>query len=156
MERTFIAIKPDAVQRGLIGEIIGRFERKGFKLVGLKLMHVTREMAETHYGEHRDKPFFKGLVEFITSGPVVAMAWEGDNVVATSRKLMGATNPANAEPGTLRGDLSVDVGRNVVHGSDSVESANRELAIFFSEDELLSSWKRANDSWIYERQPASV
>jgi nucleoside-diphosphate kinase len=150
MERTFIAIKPDAVQRGLIGEIITRFERKGFKLVGLKQMMVTREMAETHYGEHREKPFFGGLVNFITSGPVVAMAWEGNNVVETARKMMGATNPKDAAPGTIRGDFSVDMGRNAIHGSDSVESAQRELGIFFRPEELLCGWERATESWVYE------
>lgn len=155
MERTFIAIKPDAVQRGLIGEIISRFEKKGFKLVGLKLMQVTREQAETHYAEHREKPFFGGLVDFITAGPVVAMAWEGDNVVATARKMMGATNPADAAPGTIRGDFSVDLGRNVIHGSDSVASAERELGIFFDNRELTPGWERSTEGWVYEK-PASA
>jgi nucleoside-diphosphate kinase len=149
IERTFLAVKPDGVQRGLVAEIIGRFERKGFKLVGLKLMQVTREMAETHYGEHKGKPFFDGLVGFITNGPIVAMAWEGPNVIATARKMMGATNPANAEPGTIRGDYSVDIGRNVIHGSDGPESAARELGIFFKADELVS-WERAGEAWIRE------
>ena len=158
MERTFIAIKPDAVQRGHIGEIISRFEKKGFKLIGLKLMQVSREKAETHYGEHSAKPFFKGLVEFITSGPIVAMAWEGDNVVLSARNLMGATNPKDSAPGTIRGDFAVDLGRNAIHGSDSVESAERELGIFFEKSELLPGWDRANESWIYEnvRTPAKV
>lgn len=151
MERTFLAIKPDAVQRGLVGEIISRFERKGFKLVGLKIMNVTREMAETHYGEHKEKPFFGGLVDFITSSPVVAMAWEGDNVVATARTMMGATNPKDSAPGTIRGDFAVDMGRNVIHGSDSVESAKRELGIFFKEEELLDNWCRATEGWVYEK-----
>src|SRR4029079_9532757 len=106
-----------------------RFERKGFKLVGLKLMQVTRAMAEEHYGEHREKPFFKGLVDFITSGPIVAMAWEGDNVIASARTMMGSTNPKDSAPGTIRGDFSIDLGRNVIHGSDSVASAERELKI---------------------------
>ncbi|MEB3328696.1 MAG: nucleoside-diphosphate kinase [Candidatus Sericytochromatia bacterium] len=148
-ERTFLAVKPDGVQRGLVAEIIGRFERKGFKLVGLKLMQVTREMAETHYGEHKGKPFFDGLVGFITNGPIVAMAWEGPNVIATARKMMGATNPANAEPGTIRGDFSVDIGRNVIHGSDGPESAARELGIFFKAEELVG-WERAGEAWIRE------
>ncbi|HEY9744954.1 MAG TPA: nucleoside-diphosphate kinase [Oculatellaceae cyanobacterium] len=158
MERTFIALKPDAVQRGLIGEIITRFERKGFKLVGLKLMNVTRAMAEEHYSEHSAKPFFKGLVDFITSGPIVAMAWEGDNVVETARKMMGSTNPKDAAPGTIRGDFSVDLGRNVIHGSDSVASAERELKIFFAEGELLPSWNRSTEGWVYEnpKTPAAV
>lgn len=158
MERTFVALKPDAVQRGLVGEVIGRLERKGFKLIGLKLLQVSRPMAEEHYGEHREKPFFKGLVDFITSAPIVAMAWEGDNVVESVRKLMGATNPKDAAPGTLRGDFAVDLGRNVVHGSDSPVSAERELKIFFRSEELLSGWDRANESWVYEnpKTPAAV
>lgn len=149
LERTFLAVKPDGVQRGLVSEIIGRFERKGFKLVGLKLMQVTRELAENHYGEHKGKPFFEGLVGFITSGPIVAMVWEGPGVIATARKMMGATNPANAESGTIRGDFSVDIGRNVIHGSDGVESAAREIDIFFKPEELVS-WERAGESWIRE------
>ncbi len=158
MERTFIALKPDAVQRGLIGEIITRFEKKGFKLVGLKLAHITRATAEEHYGEHKERPFFKGLVDFITSGPIVAMAWEGDNVVETARKMMGATNPKESAPGTIRGDFSIDLGRNVIHGSDSVASAERELKIFFSADELLPSWNRSTEGWVYEnpKTPATV
>ncbi|WP_373532599.1 nucleoside-diphosphate kinase [Vampirovibrio sp.] len=158
MERTFIALKPDAVQRGLIGEIITRFEKKGFKLVGLKLQQVTRAMAEEHYGEHKERPFFKGLVDFITSSPIVAMAWEGDNVVETARKMMGATNPKDSAPGTIRGDFSIDLGRNIIHGSDSVASAERELKIFFSNDELVNSWNRSTEGWVYEnpKTPATV
>jgi nucleoside-diphosphate kinase len=158
MERTFIALKPDAVQRGLIGEIITRFEKKGFKLVGLKLQQVTRAMAEEHYGEHKERPFFKGLVDFITSSPIVAMAWEGDNVVETARKMMGATNPKDSAPGTIRGDFSIDLGRNIIHGSDSVASAERELKIFFNNDELLNSWNRSTEGWVYEnpKTPATV
>jgi nucleoside-diphosphate kinase len=151
MERTFVAIKPDAVQRGLIGEIINRLERKGFKLVGMKLMHVSREMAETHYAEHKSKPFFGGLVDFMTSGPIVAMAWEGQNAVASIRTVMGATNPKDSAPGTIRGDFAVDLGRNVIHGSDSVESAERELGIFFQKDELLPGWNRTSDAHVYEK-----
>lgn len=149
MERTFLAVKPDGVQRGLVGEIIARFERKGFKLVGLKLMQVTKEQAETHYAEHKGKPFFNGLIEFITSGPIVAMAWEGKNVIATARAMMGATNPANSATGSIRGDFAADMGRNIIHGSDSPESATRELGIFFASNEL-HSWNRAVDTWIYE------
>ena len=154
MERTFIALKPDAVQRGFMGEIITRFERKGFKLVGMKLMQVSRKMAETHYQEHSQKPFFKGLVDFITNGPILAMAWEGDLVVESARKMMGATHPKDALPGTIRGDFAVDLGRNIIHGSDSVPSAERELAIFFAPDELLPSWSRASEAWIYEKPQA--
>lgn len=149
MERTFLAIKPDAVQRGLIGEIIRRFEARGYKLVGMKLMQVSREIAETHYAEHKGKPFFEGLVQFITASPIVAMVWEGKNVILAARKMMGATNPQNAEPGTIRGDFGIDVGMNVVHGSDSPESAAREISIFFKPEELIN-WERANDRWITE------
>lgn len=158
MEQTFIALKPDAVQRGLIGPIIERFERKGFKLAGLKLMQVSAELAGRHYQEHQQKPFFNGLVEFITSGPIVAMVWEGDNVVESARKMMGATNPKDAQPGTIRGDFSVDLGRNVIHGSDSVESAKREIALFFSPAEILTGWNRSGESWVYEKlqQPATA
>ncbi|MGE0201859.1 MAG: nucleoside-diphosphate kinase [Candidatus Melainabacteria bacterium] len=155
MERTFIAIKPDGVQRGLIGDIVTRFERKGFKLAGLKLMQVSKAMAEEHYGEHKDKPFFGGLVEFITSGPIVAMVWEGSNVVLTARQMMGATNPKDAAPGTIRGDLSVDLGRNVIHGSDSVASAEREIGIFFQPAELVSGWCRSTEGWVYEKPEAA-
>jgi nucleoside-diphosphate kinase len=155
MERTFIAIKPDGVQRGHVGEIISRFERKGFKLAGLKFMQVSREMAETHYGEHREKPFFPGLVSFITSAPIVAMVWEGDNVVASARTMMGATNPKESAPGTIRGDFAVDLGRNVIHGSDSVASAEREIGIFFREEELVCGWSRATECWTYENPPAA-
>lgn len=159
MEQTFIALKPDAVQRGYIGAIIERFERKGFKLVGLKLMQVPQELAERHYQEHREKPFFKGLVDFITSGPIVAMVWEGQNVVESARKMMGSTNPKDALPGTIRGDFAVDLGRNVIHGSDSTESAKREISLFFSLDELLSGWCRSTEQWVYEqpqKQPVSA
>lgn len=149
MERTFLAIKPDGVQRGLVGEVIQRFERKGYKLVGMKLMQVSRDTAENHYGEHKGKPFFEGLVGYITSAPIVAMAWEGNNVVAAARQIVGATNPQNAAPGTIRGDFAVDIGRNIIHGSDSVASAERELGIFFKSEEL-TGWERHNDRWIQE------
>lgn len=149
MERTFLAIKPDGVQRKLIGEIIQRFETKGFTLVGLKLMNVSRELAETHYGVHKERPFFKGLVEFITSGPVVAMVWEGDGVIASARKIIGATNPLNAEPGTIRGDFGVNVGRNLIHGSDAPETAQQEIALWFKEEELCN-WQPTLMSWIHE------
>lgn len=149
MERTFLAIKPDGVQRGLVGEIISRFESKGFTLVGLKLMNVSREKAEQHYGEHKEKPFFAGLVDFITSGPVVAMVWEGKGVVASARKMIGATNPLNSEPGTIRGDYGIDIGRNIIHGSDAVETAQREIALWFSDSEL-AGWEPTLTKWIYE------
>jgi nucleoside-diphosphate kinase len=149
VERTFLAIKPDGVQRKLIGEIIRRFESKGFTLVGLKLMQVSRELAEAHYGVHREKPFFAGLVNFITSGPVVAMVWEGDGVVAAARKVIGATNPLTAEPGTIRGDYGANIGRNIIHGSDAIETAQTEISLWFKEEELVS-WQPTLLSWIYE------
>ncbi|MEM0951263.1 MAG: nucleoside-diphosphate kinase [Cyanobacteria bacterium P01_H01_bin.74] len=158
MEKTFIALKPDAIQRGFVGEIISRFERKGFKLIGMKMMMVTQSMAKEHYGEHKGKPFFDGLVNFITSSPIVAMAWEGDNVVSAARLMMGATNPKDAQPGTIRGDFAVDMGRNIIHGSDSVASAERELGIFFDPNELLAGWLCQSDCWVYEniKAPAVV
>ncbi|WP_227501540.1 nucleoside-diphosphate kinase [Synechocystis sp. PCC 7509] len=149
LERTFIAIKPDGVQRGLVGEIICRFEAKGFTLVGLKFMKVSRELAEQHYAIHRDRPFFSGLVEFIISAPIVAMVWEGDGVVASARKMIGATNPLTAEPGTIRGDLGVNIGRNLIHGSDAVETANSEIALWFTDDELVN-WQPTVSAWIRE------
>lgn len=149
-ERTFVAIKPDGVERGLIGEIIGRFEKRGLKLVGLKQMQVSVELAERHYGEHKGKPFFEGLVKFITSGPIVAMCWEGKGAIALARNVIGATNPAQAAPGTIRGDLAVEIGRNAVHGSDGPESAAREIGLFFKEEELLTKWDRAVDKWVCE------
>lgn len=149
MERTFIAIKPDGVQRGLAGEIISRFENKGFTLVGLKLMQVSKELAETHYAVHKERPFFSGLVEFITSGPVVAMVLEGDGVIAAARKLIGATNPLTAEPGTIRGDFGANIGRNIIHGSDAPETAQQEIALWFTEAEL-ASWTPTLMPWIHE------
>ena len=126
-ERSFIAVKPDGVQRGLVGHIIARFEQKGFKLVGLKLLHATTAQAEGHYEEHRGKPFFPPLVSFFASGPIVAMVWEGEDVIASGRRLMGATKPKDSAPGTIRGDFGVNMGRNIIHGSDGVDSARREI-----------------------------
>ncbi|GMB07871.1 nucleoside diphosphate kinase [Thermolongibacillus altinsuensis] len=148
MERTFLMVKPDGVQRGVIGEIVARFERKGFQLVGAKLMQVSRELAEKHYAEHKERPFFGELVDFITSGPVFAMVWEGDNVIAVARQMMGKTNPQEALPGTIRGDFGLTVGKNIIHGSDSKESAEREIQLFFKEEELVSYSKLMNE-WIY-------
>jgi nucleoside-diphosphate kinase len=147
MECTLVLVKPDGVQRGLIGEIISRLERRGLKLVGMKLMKVDDALARQHYGEHVDRPFFAGLVDFITSSPVVAMAWEAENAVEAVRSTMGQTNPTTSPPGTIRGDLALDIGRNLVHGSDSPESAQRELALFFTAAELVG-YTRANDGWI--------
>lgn len=149
MEKTFIMIKPDGVQRGLVGEVIRRFETKGFKLIGMKLMSVSRELAEQHYDVHRERPFFGGLVDFITSSPVVAMVWEGEGVVASARKIIGATNPLNAEPGTIRGDYGVSVGRNLIHGSDAIETAQREIALWFGDSEL-TAWDSHRHGWLYE------
>jgi len=137
MERTFIMIKPDGVQRGLIGEIVRRFEQKGFQLVGAKLLLVTKEQAEIHYAEHKGKPFYDELISFITSGPVFAMVWQGDQVIALSRALMGKTNTLDAAPGTIRGDFAVHTGMNIIHGSDSPESAEREINNFFRPEELV-------------------
>ena len=150
MERTFIMIKPDGVQRNLLGEIVSRFETKGFTLVGMKLMQVSRELAETHYGVHKERPFFGSLVDFIISAPVVAMVWEGDGVVASARKLIGATNPLTAEPGTIRGDFGVSIGRNIIHGSDAIETAQSEIALWFKEEELVS-WDPTTTPWLYEQ-----
>ncbi|PSP09665.1 MAG: nucleoside-diphosphate kinase [Cyanobacteria bacterium SW_11_48_12] len=143
MERTFIMIKPDGLQRSLVGE------NKGFTLVSLKLMKVSRQLAEQHYDVHRDKPFFGNLVEFITSGPVVASVWEGEGVVAAARKIIGTTNPLNAEPGTIRGDYGISIGRNLIHASDAVETAQQEIKLWFREEELVS-WEPSLKSWIYE------
>ena len=149
MERTLVLVKPDGVQRGLIGEVINRLEQRGLKLVGMKLMEVDDALARQHYGEHVDRPFFGGWVEFITSAPVGAMAWEANNAVEAVRNTMGQTNPTSSPPGTIRGDLGLDIGRNLVHGSDSPESAQRELSLFFSDGELLD-YTRSTDPWIKE------
>jgi nucleoside-diphosphate kinase len=148
MEKTFLMVKPDGVQRGLIGEIVSRFENKGFQLVGAKLMVIPREVAEQHYGEHKEKPFFGELVDFITSGPVFAMVWAGEGVIATARQMMGNTKPFEAAAGTIRGDYGVTVGKNIIHGSDSSASAEREIALFFSEQEMVS-WEKLLDQWVY-------
>ncbi len=149
MERTLILVKPDGVQRGLIGEIAGRFERRGLKLVGMKFMQMSRELAEQHYGIHKGRPFYEALVDYITSGPIVAMVWEGKEAIAAARATMGATNPVSATPGTIRGDFGMEIGRNLVHGSDSVENGVKEVALFFRDEELVS-WQRVTDSWIRE------
>ncbi|RLL48208.1 nucleoside-diphosphate kinase [Oceanobacillus piezotolerans] len=148
MEKTFIMVKPDGVQRNLVGEIVSRFEAKGFQLVGAKLKHIPTELAEQHYGEHKEKPFFGELVDFITSGPVFAMVWQGENVVKTARNMMGKTNPGEAAPGTIRGDFGLTVGKNVIHGSDSLESAEREINLFFNEEDVLL-YDKQDSAWIY-------
>ncbi len=147
MERTLIILKPDAVQRGLIGPILTRFEAKGLRFAGLKLMRISPDLAARHYAEHQGKPFYEGLVTFITSSPVVVGVLEGPTAIATTRAMMGATNPANATPGTIRGDYALSVGNNIIHGSDGPESAQREIALFFSPDEL-QAYERAADRWV--------
>ncbi|CAM9619440.1 unnamed protein product [Choristocarpus tenellus] len=146
-ERSFFAIKPDGVQRGLVGEVLTRFERKGWKLVALKLVVPSRTLVENHYEEHMGKPFFENLVTYFCSGPVVAMVWEGNNTIAGGRKMLGATNPLDAEIGTIRGDFCTSAGRNLVHASDSPQSALREIGLWFREEET-THWTRSNDPWI--------
>jgi len=149
MERTLVLIKPDAMQRGLAFEILGRLERRGLRLVGLKLLHVDRALAERHYAEHKGKPFYEGLVSYITSSAIIAAVLEGTNAVEIVRNTMGKTNPREAAPGTIRGDYGVEIGRNLVHGSDSLESAAREVALFFQPSELVEV-KRDIDPWVFE------
>ena len=147
MERTFVMVKPDGVQRGLVGEIIMRLERRGLKLVAGKFMQVSRELAETHYAVHKGKPFYDGLVQYITSAPVMAMVWEGPNAIQAVRQTMGATRPTEAAPGTVRHDFALEVGRNLTHASDGPETANAEIALWFEPDELVA-WDRSNDPWV--------
>jgi nucleoside-diphosphate kinase len=147
MERTLIIVKPEGVQRGLIGPVLARFEARGLKLVGLKLMRITPELAQRHYAEHEGKAFYPGLVRHITSSPVVVGVLEGPGVIATARAMMGPTNPANAAPGTIRGDYGLDVGLNIIHGSDGPDAARREIALFFADDELVG-YERAVDRWV--------
>ncbi|GAA0148522.1 hypothetical protein Leryth_021370 [Lithospermum erythrorhizon] len=149
MERTFIAIKPDGVQRGVMSEIITRFERKGFKLVGIKIMIPSKDFAGKHYHDLKERPFYKGLCNFLSSGPVIAMVWEGEGVIRYGRKLIGATDPQKSEPGTIRGDLAVSVGRNIIHGSDGPETAKDEIALWFKPEELVTYTSNA-EKWIYE------
>ena len=148
-ERTLVLLKHDAIQRGLVGEIVARLEKTGLRIAAMKLMKVSEALARTHYGEHEGKPFFPGLIEFITSGPIVAMVLEGPRAIEITRKTMGKTDPAQSAPGSIRGDFGLDVGRNLVHGSDSPESAAREVANFFSTQEILA-YTRAPDAWIIE------
>lgn len=148
-ERTFIMIKPDAVQRGIVGEIIKRFEQRGYKLIAMKFMHASRPHLEEHYRDLKDKKFFPDLIAYMTSGPVVPMVWEGLDAVKQGRAMLGTTNPLQSAPGSIRGDFSIQTGRNIVHGSDGVESANREIAHWFKPEELVD-WNRAVDCWVYE------
>ncbi|MCJ7534059.1 MAG: nucleoside-diphosphate kinase [Anaerolineales bacterium] len=149
MERTLVLIKPDGVQRGLIGEIITRLERRGLRLVGAKFLQVSMELAETHYAIHKGKPFYDGLIAYITSAPVMAMVWEGPNAITAVRQTMGATRPTEAAPGSVRHDFGLEVGRNLTHASDSAENGQTEVALWFSDQELVS-WSRAVDPWIFE------
>jgi nucleoside-diphosphate kinase len=148
-ERTLVLIKPDGVQRGLVGKIIDRYEQRGLRIVAMKLMRAGRELAEQHYDVHRERPFFAGLIEFITSGPLVAMAVEGPNAVAVVREINGATRPSEAQPGSIRGDLALDTGHNLVHGSDAPETAQHELALWFSAGELID-YERDLDRWVLD------
>lgn len=148
LERTFIAIKPDGVQRGLISEIVSRFERKGYKLVAIKLVVPSKEFAEQHYYDLKERPFFNGLCEFLSSGPVLAMVWEGQGVIKYGRKLIGATDPQNSEPGTIRGDLAIIVGRNIIHGSDGLETAKNEINLWFKPEELVN-YAHNSEKWLY-------
>ena len=149
LERTYIMIKPDGVQRGCVGEIIARFEKKGLKLLAMKLYSPSKQLLEEHYKDLKEKPFFPKLVEYMMMGPVVCMIWQGREVVKTGRKMLGATNPLNSEPGTIRGDYCIESGRNIIHGSDSVESAEREIKLWFKPEEI-NEYKRDSDKWIYE------
>ena len=149
MERTLILVKPDGVHRGLIGSIASRFERRGLKLVGMKFLQMSDELAARHYSVHQGKPFYDSLVEYIVSGPVVAMVWEGKNAVSAARMTMGITNPSEAAPGTIRGDYGMEIGRNLVHGSDGAENALNEVKLFFAPEELVD-WQRDADAWIQE------
>lgn len=149
MEQTLVLVKPDAVQRGLIGEIISRLERRGLKLVGAKFLQVSQELAETHYAIHKGKPFYDGLIRYITSSPVMAMVWEGPNAIAAVRQTMGSTKPVEASPGSIRHDFGLEVGRNLTHASDSPENGTLEVALWFDPQELVS-WERDTDRWIFE------
>jgi nucleoside-diphosphate kinase len=150
MERTLVLVKPDGVQRGLIGEVISRLERRGLRLVAAKFLKVSQEMAETHYAIHKNKPFYNGLIKYITSAPVMAMVWEGPDAVTAIRQTMGATRPTEAAPGSVRHDFAREIGRNLTHASDTVENSKNEVALWFEPGELVD-WKRATDQWVFEK-----
>jgi len=150
VERTLVLVKPDGVQRGLIGEVIARFERRGLRLVAAKFMQVSTALAETHYAEHKERPFYSGLIQYITSAPVMAMVWEGPNAVAAIRQTVGSTKPVEAAPGTIRHDYALEVGRNLIHASDKPETGEREVALWFKTEELVE-WNRAIDPWVFEK-----
>jgi nucleoside-diphosphate kinase len=149
LERTLVLVKPDGVQRGLIGEVVSRLERRGLRLVGAKFLNVSKGLAETHYAIHKGKPFYAGLINYITSSPVLAMVWEGPNAITAVRQTMGSTRPTEAAPGSLRHDFALEVGRNLTHASDSVENGEKEVALWFKTDELVE-WARETDRWIFE------
>ena len=149
MEKTLVLVKPDAVQRGLIGEVLSRLERRGLRLIGAKFMAVSQELAETHYAIHKGKPFYDGLIRYITSAPVMAMVWEGPSAIAAVRKTMGSTRPTEAAPGSLRHDFALEVGRNLTHASDTPENGEQEVALWFKPGELVA-WERSTDRWIFE------
>ena len=149
MERTLLLIKPDGVQRGLIGAIINRVEKRGLRIIGMKFMQVSRKLAETHYSIHEGKPFYDKLIEYIISAPVVAIAWQGNKAVAVVRQVLGATDPTTADPGTILGDYGIDIGRNLGHGSDSIENGKAEINLWFASDELVD-WERVGKEWIFE------
>lgn len=149
MEKTLVLIKPDGVQRGLIGEVILRLERRGLRLIAAKFMNVSQELAETHYGIHKGKPFYEGLIKYITSAPVMAMVWEGHNAIAAVRQTMGSTRPIEAAPGSVRHDFGLDVGRNITHASDTIENGIKEIELWFKPEEIVS-WQRETDRWIFE------
>jgi nucleoside-diphosphate kinase len=149
LERTLVLVKPDGVQRGLVGEVITRLERRGLRLVAARFMSVSQDLAETHYAIHKGKPFYEGLIQYITSAPVMAMVWEGPNAIAAVRQTMGATRPTEAAPGSLRHDFALEVGRNLTHASDTVENGQKEVGLWFSREELVE-WQRAVDRWVFE------
>ena len=149
MEKTLVLVKPDGVQRGLIGEVISRLERRGLRLIGAKFLSVSQELAEAHYAIHKGKPFYNGLIKYITSSPVMAMAWEGPNAIAAVRQTMGSTRPTEAAPGTLRHDFALEIGRNLTHASDEVPNGEKEVALWFSAEELVI-WERSIDGWLFE------
>lgn len=149
MEKSFVIVKPDGVQRGLIGEVVARLERRGLQLVGAKFMQVSIDLAETHYGIHKGKPFYESLIKYITSAPVMAMVWEGNNAVSAVRQTMGSTNPLEATPGSIRHDFGLDIGRNITHASDSPENGEKETALWFNPEELVE-WKSVSEIWINE------
>lgn len=149
LERTYVMVKPDGVQRGLVGEILSRFERRGYKLLALKLTSPSKSHLETHYADLSSKKFFPDLISYMLMGPVVAMVWQGTSVVSTGRKIVGATNPLDSAPGTIRGDFCIETGRNVIHASDSVENAEKEIKLWFSDSEI-QSWSKVDEKWVYE------